>query len=142
MNEPSVLMSPTDVATAFVTVDQVTVTEPDMDEIAEAMWCFRVVYNQPLKRDIVFEIVPTPETTATLNEDFTLNATSITVPANSSEGVYMSCVSVYVLGDGLVEDDLEVVVYNLVPQAMQDRVMYPEGSGALVVNIMDNDGKN
>ena len=135
------MLSPTDVATAVVTIDQVNVTEPDIDEIAEAMWCFRVVYNQPLERDIVFEIVPTPETTATLYEDFTLNAANITVPAYSNESVYVSCVSVYVLGDGLVEDDLEVVVYDLVPQAMQDRVVYPEGSGALVVNIMDNDGK-
>ena len=116
------------------------VTEPDTDDDSVVTVCFNATVILPRRRDAVFELVfNNGTTTATLDVDFSLNSTLITIPSGTS-GYFSDCVDLVIVGDNTIEED-ELVVYDLVPLSYNDSVIFPEGLDSISVTILDNDGK-
>jgi hypothetical protein len=100
---------------------------------------FTAQSNRTLNRNATFNFVFSQISTATPNIDFTfVTPPYLTFPAGSS-GNMTWCIEISITGDDSVENN-ESVVYDLIPMYDLDTVS-PSETGALTLNIIDNDGK-
>ena len=117
------------------------VTEPrNSTQLITVRACFTAYINQPLDREVAFEFVVSPLTTATFGVDFlpVLDSTFLIIPRNFS-GFFDQCVPIEIYGDDEVEGT-EVIAYDLVPLSDLDSVVFPPGRN-LTLRIIDREGK-
>ena len=117
------------------------VTEPrNSTQLITVRACFTTFIDQPLDREVAFEFVMSPLTTATFGVDFlpVLDSTFLIIPRNFS-GFFDQCVPIEIYGDDEVEGT-EVIAYDLVPLSDLDSVVFPPGRN-LTLRIMDRVGK-
>ena len=128
-----------DVVTLRVVEAELNVTELDDGEITNVSVCFTAMINPGLNREVVFELVLSNSSTATINDDFYLPQQNITIPYYDT--YYNSCIYFLIIGDMEYEEN-EDIVYTINPLAPQDNVMYGNESDSLVITILDDDGKS
>ena len=98
--------------------------------------CFTVSLNQPRNRNIVFQLVLSNTSNATVGEDFVGFPNSITIPSTSFDRDE-TCVGIFIVDDSLAEGD-EVFTYFIRPLDERD---YVDGPDNVTVRILDNDGR-
>ena len=119
----------------------INVTELDNGVNDEVSSCISTNITQTLERDVVFNLeFNEARSTAQLDNDFSFTPSSVTIPSGSL-GYITMCFNTTITGDDVVEDD-ERIVYNLVALYDLDTVFFPVDPMYLIVNIVDNDGKD
>lgn len=116
-----------------------TVVEPFSGNNATVDICFMAQLDSPLDRDSIFDISPSPTTTATLGDDYLFNSPTptLTIPRGFS-GTFSTCISIVILGDR-EDEDLETISYEVTARSLFDRVIFPLDANfsVIVVNILD-----
>ena len=126
--------------TVTITNPVTNVTELDSGADSTVSSCITAFINQTLERDAIFNFVLSEaRSTAQLGIDFTSNLSPIVIPAGFVE-YFSMCVNTTILGDDVVEEKEERIVYDLMAESDRDMVLFPMDSMYLVINIIDNDG--
>ena len=124
-----------------VVLNVMTPVTTEMENDAGAIsLCFSAQINRTLNRNATFNFLLADSTTASVNTDFISASPSYITFTAGMSGDLARCIDIVVRGDSLVENN-EYIVYDLVPVYDLDRV-YPSGTPAVTVNIVDDDGKN
>ncbi len=111
------------------------------EDVGQTMSCITAYVNQTLERDAVFNFeFSEARSTARLGNDFSSTFPPITIPSGFV-GNFRMCINTTILDDDVVENE-ERIVYNLVAVSDRDMVLFPMDSMYLIINIIDDDGKN
>ncbi len=117
------------------------ITEGDINVSMNVSVMVTSTLTQPQLRPILFELVLSDLTTAS-PEEYSLTNSFVIIPANTV-GTFSTSITITLIGDNIIEAN-ETIVYYLRPRTVGDMVNFtlPDGSNAITINIIDNDGKS
>lgn len=112
------------------------VTEPSPGDTITVTGCFAADVTVPRTFFHTFHFEMANESTAS-NLDISTNLGFLTIPAEATGSMYITCVDFNVVGDFITEDT-EVAIYMVNPFFPRDAVVYPPGSSAIVIIIVNS----
>ena len=126
--------------TLVVTQSEFDVIEGDEGTTSVVTVMVSATLSLPQPRPILYELIISGSTTASPDE-YSLTNPLVIIPANYT-GTFTASIDINIVGDDMIESN-ETVVYDVLPLAPGDMVDFaqPDGSTAITINIIDNDGK-